>query len=748
VLPDDQMNSVINCLTAKSTWDDLILYKALMNELVNDGIKLSKLEINTGFINRLPKKWLSFCLSLRNTNNVKDSELASLFSKLKYEENLIENIYETGKNKSLVSATTLLTAFFSSSIIQDFQDSLGDEEDTRSRHEYLNDLEEEYQARALLAKIKRFFKKGSQRFSSAKATNQTECHKCGKNEEVSSDDNEMVEVKVLMALAEENDAVSKEDARNGKWVKMSMRKHVNTEILKENKNLRTKLKELKAITETWLNRQKDLVFVKSSVDDTKVTIPGVERPWLSEAEGFILPNHDTGRILPAESQRNTTDPLVAVTDSSATDYDSADESSGCSTHLPPLKKLDGAEPISGPKTIKSILRSKSTFKAEALKGVIINEQSSAPAKGNKSSSALKVHSAPAGKLKSVKIKDDPPLAIVMKELNNLKLQVSKNQSSYSRILFCKRCEKTDHRTCDHAEYISTMNMPQHLKSLGRASSRSKIPRPSKCFFPPCTHCGRIDHLSNECLYYPICGLCGSYDHDTNGHNRIISLEREINPRNPQHTFKRCEVCGSSTHTTTDHYDIEWFKRGEALQAKKAEALKSTRAESSNANRSKTPTKSGCSRHMTGVKSYLHKYVEQPGPKVVFGDDSTCTTEGYGSIKCNGIVFTKVAFVDGLKYNLISISQLCDAKYIVQFDEKRGTIFNSNKEVVMIAPRVRDVYVLDMTSSAQESCFLAKASENINRLWHKCHTPKRGLDGIRVWGSDVIIYITQSTKNDL
>nr|GEZ73820.1 hypothetical protein [Tanacetum cinerariifolium] len=35
---------------------------------------------------------------------------------------------------------------------------------------------------------------------------------------------------------------------------------------------------------------------------------------------------------------------------------------------------------------------------------------------------------------------------------------------------------------------------------------------------------------------------------------------------------------------------EWFKRGEALQAKKAEALKSTRAESSNANRSMTHTK--------------------------------------------------------------------------------------------------------------------------------------------------------------
>nr|GEV72980.1 hypothetical protein [Tanacetum cinerariifolium] len=85
------------------------------------------------------------------------------------------------------------------------------------------------------------------------------------------------------------------------------------------------------------------------------------------------------RILPVESQRNTTDPLVAVTDSSETNYDSADESSVCNTLLPLLKKLDGAEPVSRPKTIKSILKSISTFKAEALIGFIINEPSSAPA---------------------------------------------------------------------------------------------------------------------------------------------------------------------------------------------------------------------------------------------------------------------------------------------------------------------------------------------------------------------------------
>nr|GEW98483.1 hypothetical protein [Tanacetum cinerariifolium] len=109
-------------------------YNVLMNELVNDGIKLLKLEINTGFINGLLKKWLSFCQSLKNTNNVKDSKLASLFGKLKYEENLIDIIYETKKNKYLVSATPLSTAFFSFTIVQDFQDSPVDEEDTRNSH--------------------------------------------------------------------------------------------------------------------------------------------------------------------------------------------------------------------------------------------------------------------------------------------------------------------------------------------------------------------------------------------------------------------------------------------------------------------------------------------------------------------------------------------------------------------------------------------------------------------------------------
>ncbi|GJT25034.1 hypothetical protein Tco_0894971 [Tanacetum coccineum] len=526
VLPDDQINSVINCLTAKSTWDDLILYhegpsdvkesrvmdlklcyntfkfkdgksltqtftryKAPMNELVNDGIKLSKLEINTGFINGLPKKWLSFCQSLRNTNHVKYFELASLFGKLKYKENLINSIYETKKNKSIVSTTPLLTAFFSTSIVQDFQDSPDDEEDTRSSHEYLNDLKEEYYARALLAKFKRFFKKGTQRFNSAKATDQTECHKCGKkghfdDEEVSSDKNEVTEVKALMALTdEERVSVGKESVRNGDWTKISMKKllvlkqakldlltmqHVNTEILKENQNLKFKLKELTSTTETWLNSSN---IVNQCINEQ---IPTQKKKIL----GSDQLTEDTSNF---ESKEPVF--VKSSVDNSDMPITNTNESSVCSTPLILLKKLDGVEPVSGPKTIKSILKSKSTFKAETLKGIIINEPSSALARG-KSSSASKTNSAPAGKLKNMKMEDDPPLAIVMKPLWKLKLQIHKKKN----IL-----------------------------------------------------------LRNKKLH-------------------------------------------SNVHTTSDHNDIEWFRKRETLQAKNAESFKESKNELTSALRSKTPTK--------------------------------------------------------------------------------------------------------------------------------------------------------------
>ncbi|GJY58416.1 putative ribonuclease H-like domain-containing protein, partial [Tanacetum coccineum] len=107
--------------------------------------------------------------------------------------------------------------------------------------------------------------------------------------------------------------------------------------------------------------------------------------------------------------------------------------------------------------------------------------------------------------------------------------------------------------------------------------------------------------------------------------RIISLRRGIKPRNPQHVTKNCKTCGSNVHTTSDHNDIELFRKREALQAKKVESLKASKIESSSALRSKTPTK----RNAMGAYYLPHssEYVAPPSIDVVRKEATK-----YGSFK--------------------------------------------------------------------------------------------------------------------
>nr|GEZ64903.1 retrovirus-related Pol polyprotein from transposon TNT 1-94 [Tanacetum cinerariifolium] len=237
----------------------------------------------------------------------------------------------------------------------------------------MDDLEEEYQTRDLLAKSKRFFKKGTQS-SSASAPSSSS----GKNkglitktydwdeEEVSFDDNEVPEVKALMALADEEIvSVSKESARNSEWIKISM-KTIHTLLEMEDKDDTKSFLDYMCIDLNYVEEQRnnlmskhrDLVQKLNTCNEQLLVFNN--KPKLSEAEDSTLSNHDTGKH-----------------------------------PLPPLEKLPDAEPVSGPKTIKSILKSKSTFKTKTLKGITINEPFSAPARGNKSSSVSNTNSAPA-----------------------------------------------------------------------------------------------------------------------------------------------------------------------------------------------------------------------------------------------------------------------------------------------------------------------------------------------------------------
>lgn len=73
--------------------------------------------------------------------------------------------------------------------------------------------------------------------------------------------------------------------------------------------------------------------------------------------------------------------------------------------------------------------------------------------------------------------------------------------------------------------------------------------------------------------------------------------------------------------------------------------------------------SGCSRHMTGDKSVFTSFKEMNGGNVTFGDDNKCRIEGIGTIGNGSTSFIEnVHYVNGLKHNLISISQLCASSH--------------------------------------------------------------------------------------
>nr|GFC00286.1 ribonuclease H-like domain-containing protein [Tanacetum cinerariifolium] len=77
--------------------------------------------------------------------------------------------------------------------------------------------------------------------------------------------------------------------------------------------------------------------------------------------------------------------------------------------------------------------------------------------------------------------------------------------------------------------------------------------------------------------------------------------------------------------------------------------------------------SGCSRHMTSNISYLSDYEPFDGGYVSFGQRG-CKITGKGTIKTGKLEFENVYFVNDLKYNMFSVSQICDNKNSVLFTE--------------------------------------------------------------------------------
>nr|GEW43366.1 ribonuclease H-like domain-containing protein [Tanacetum cinerariifolium] len=114
---------------------------------------------------------------------------------------------------------------------------------------------------------------------------------------------------------------------------------------------------------------------------------------------------------------------------------------------------------------------------------------------------------------------------------------------------------------------------------------------------------------------------------------------------------------------------------------------------------------GCSRHITGNMSYLSDFEELSGGYVAFeGNPKGGKITGKDKIKTGMLDFDDVYFVKELKFNLFSVSQMCDKKNSVLFTDTECLVLSFDfklpdaSQVLLRVPRENNIKVFRVFNS--------------------------------------------------
>ena len=124
--------------------------------------------------------------------------------------------------------------------------------------------------------------------------------------------------------------------------------------------------------------------------------------------------------------------------------------------------------------------------------------------------------------------------------------------------------------------------------------------------------------------------------------------------------------------------------------------------------------------MSREEQLFNNVTKQDLGSVTFGDNSKARAVGIGSVDFAGTTqVEQVLLVDGLKHNLLSISQLCDEGNIVTFEHDKCIIKSpKSKKMRFVDQRRKNMYVLQLKELAdQDVCLVANKSDQL-QLWHR------------------------------
>lgn len=124
--------------------------------------------------------------------------------------------------------------------------------------------------------------------------------------------------------------------------------------------------------------------------------------------------------------------------------------------------------------------------------------------------------------------------------------------------------------------------------------------------------------------------------------------------------------------------------------------------------------------MTGNAKLFSTLSSKEGGFVTFGDNGKGKIIGIGDIGKDPFpIIENVLLVDGLRHNLLSISQLCDKGHRVIFEKSHCIIEDiEEKKTIFVGTRHENVYIIDAHSlSSNDDRCLTAVYEN-SWLWHK------------------------------
>ncbi len=122
--------------------------------------------------------------------------------------------------------------------------------------------------------------------------------------------------------------------------------------------------------------------------------------------------------------------------------------------------------------------------------------------------------------------------------------------------------------------------------------------------------------------------------------------------------------------------------------------------------------------MTGDRSKFVSLKPKGGGFVTFGNNAKGKIIGIGKVgKNSSLCIENVLLVDGLKHNLLSISQLCDKGYRVTFKSNKCIIEDDDK-TLFVAYRIGNIYAIEFEEIALQNVHCFSALNENHWLWHR------------------------------